>query len=355
MTETTARGLWRQSVALGTLGVLLILLYALTRNEWAGGLLGVVAVVGPALTGWQTRQTDTVAAASANATPPALTGTLAQQFDVTTNELSSAVQAINDVMETQAQGVTQQVALIERTSQRLDEFLSLADEVSEQARSVTAASDQTADTADDGQQAIEASIGGMERIREQVTVIADAIATLANLTQRIDTIVSSVSEIATQSNLLALNASIEAARAGAHGRGFAVVADEVRTLAGQSTDAANQVRTLLREVQAAIAETIDATQLGMSQVRQGVETSQQADDAMRRIATEIHDSNRAARSIYDAIRQQVQGLEEISANMERLNRITQENRNEMQVIRTVSTNLTRLSDALQRTVNGPPA
>lgn len=352
MTETTARGLWQQSVALGILGVLLLSLYILTGNRWAGGLLGAVAVAGPLLTGWQARRArrlPPLGPSRDTGSPPAA-GPLTQQFNVTTNELASAVQAINNVMETQAHGTAQQVTVIQQTSQRLDEFLSLADEVSEQARVVTATSDQTARTADSGQQALDASIAGMERIQEQVTVIADAIATLATLTQRIDTIVSSVSEIATQSNLLALNASIEAARAGAHGRGFAVVADEVRALAGQSTDAANQVRTLLQKVQTAIAETIDATQLGMSQVKQGVETSQQADDAMRQIAVEIHDSHQSARSIYDAIRRQVQGLEEISANMERLNRITQQNRAEMQVIRTVSTNLTRLSNALQRTL-----
>jgi len=273
---------------------------------------------------------------------------LSRKLETTVAELASAVHAINDVSATQSTGSAEQVQMIQETNVLLNEFIDLSDQVSSEARSVTQISDQTAAASNSGRTAIELSIAGMEQIRSQVAVIAETIATLARLTRRIDTIITSVSEIATQSNLLALNASIEAARAGVHGQGFAVVADEVRSLSGQSTQAASEVRTLLREVQGAITETINATQNGMEEVNRGVHTTRQADEAMTLIANEIDTSNEATRKIYRVIRHQVDGLEEININIERINHITQQNAEGMRVIQTVSANLTRLSTELQR-------
>jgi methyl-accepting chemotaxis protein len=284
-------------------------------------------------------------------TPDTSAHQLTQQLDVTAAELVKAVQAINDVAQTQLAGANEQTGVIQQVNRLLAEFINLSDEVSSKAHFVTQTSDQTTNAANSGQTAIEASIAVMDQIREQVAMIAETIATLARLTRRIDTIITSVSEIATQSNLLALNASIEAARAGVHGRGFAVVADEVRTLAGQSTQAAGEVRTLLREVQSAITDAIDATQLGMQAVSSGVVRTRQAEGTMRQISEEVHNSTEASRDIYEVIRRQIEGLETISINMERINQIARQNATEMQVVRTVSTNLTHLSNELQETLN----
>lgn len=275
---------------------------------------------------------------------------LTEQIEMTLTELSSAVEAINEVSQAQSLGASEQANVIHQISHSLNDFLDLSDRVSEKVQAITQISDQTTIASNSGQTAIQTSITGMEQIRQQVAVIAETIATLARLTRRIDTIITSVSEIATQSNLLALNASIEAARAGTHGRGFAVVADEVRTLAGQSTQAANEIRTLLREVQGAITETIDATQTGMEEVNSGVQMTRLADDAMRQIADEINTSNEATRDIYQVIQQQVNGLEEISMNIERVNHIARQTVSGMQVIQTVSANLNRLSATLKQTL-----
>jgi methyl-accepting chemotaxis protein len=276
---------------------------------------------------------------------------LVAQLEITADELGRAVQAINDVAEMQSTGADEQDTVINATNQLLQEFLELSERVEQQAKSVRSITDQTTVVSQTGQVAIEAAINGMEQIRQQVTLIAETIARLASLTERIDRIITSVSEIATQSNLLALNASIEAARAGIHGRGFAVVANEVRVLAGQSTEAANEVRSLLSEVQQAISETIEATQSGMSQVNQGVSTSRQADEAIRQITNEVNTSNKATYDIYSAIQQQIEGLETILINMDRINHITQQNVAGMHVVRTVSSNLTRLSVQLDDTLN----
>ncbi|MEL6148056.1 MAG: methyl-accepting chemotaxis protein [Chloroflexota bacterium] len=254
--------------------------------------------------------------------PRTMPGGLTQRLSITIAELAGAVSAINEVASTQSSGASEQVRVIAETNTILGEFIDLSEQVRSESQEVAQIADQTTAASNSGRAAIEESIAGMERIRKQVVVIAETIATLARLTRRIDAIITSVSEIATQSNLLALNASIEAARAGVHGQGFAVVADEVRTLSGQSTQAASEVRTLLREVQAAITETIDATQSGMEEVNRGVTTTREADEAMKMIAREIDTSNDTTRKIYRVIQHQVDGLEEININIERINHIT---------------------------------
>jgi methyl-accepting chemotaxis protein len=275
---------------------------------------------------------------------------LLTRIHVTVDGLVRAAQAINDVTEQQSEGANEQVDVLKLTNTMMDDFLKLSEQVNQQARAMTETSQQTSEVSEDGQTAIRQAITGMDQIREQVNAIGTTIVTLAQLTRRIDEIITSVSEVATQSNLLALNASIEAARAGAHGRGFAVVADEVRALSLQSTNAARQVRDILAEIQAAVRQTVSATEAGMQQVDAGAEVTRQADHIMQQLAENVAASNQGVRAIYEVIRQQAQGLEEIAISMERVDRITQQNLTSTRMITTVSTNLTRLADELQEAV-----
>jgi methyl-accepting chemotaxis protein len=262
------------------------------------------------------------------------------------DHLALIANSIKDVTVQQSGGAREQVDLIKRMNQLLDDFLELSQSTQDQARSLTGLAKQAAETSASGQTAIQQAIQGMSQIRAQVTAIATTILSLAQFTQRIDDIISSVSEIATQSNLLALNASIEAARAGAHGRGFAVVADEVRSLSQQSTNAAKQVRVILGEVQAAMKETIRATEDGLKGVDAGVEMTQQADQVMMQLVENVNSSHKGVNRVYEIIRSQVDGLEEISIAMERLDRITQQNLAGARAFEAASADLAKLATSL---------
>lgn len=272
---------------------------------------------------------------------------LVTHIQVTADGLTRATQAINDVTTQQSQGAADQVNIIGQANELLEHFLKSSEQIREQARSVTLMAGHTAEFSEKGQAAIAQAIDGMHEIRAQVSAIAQTIVKLGQLTRRIDEIIMSVSEIATQSNLLALNASIEAARAGAHGRGFAVVAEEVRTLSQQSTSAAQQVRAILGEIQSAMRETIDATQVGMQGVDGGVALTQEADKVMVHLAENVNESYRAVKSIFDVIRQQMEDLEQIAINMDMIDRITQQNLTSTRMVETVSSNLTNLAAELQ--------
>lgn len=276
------------------------------------------------------------------------------QMHVTVDGLVRSVQAINEATQQQSSSAGEQSDVISVTNNLLDDFLKLSERISEQALNVTKTAQETAEISGQGQEAITQAIVGMDDLREQVAAIGKTIVTLAELTRKIDEIITSVSEIATQSNLLALNASIEAARAGVHGRGFAVVADEVRSLAQQSTQAAAQVRAILAEIQNAMKETIRATEVGMDGVNDGVARTQEANEVIVQLSESVTASNMAVRDIYDVIRQQAQGLEEISISMDRIQMITQNTMASTRAVEAVSTNLTRLASDLQSAVGQLP-
>ena len=150
---------------------------------------------------------------------------------------------------------------------------------------VTMAAGQMAEVAEGGGLAVQETVASMESIREQVETTATQVRDLDQKGQQIGQIVSTIEAIAQQTNLLALNAAIEAARAGEHGRGFAVVADEVRKLAEQSSSATKEIATLIESVRGTVSATVEAIELTQSRVDAGTEHSQLAGTSLKEIVS----------------------------------------------------------------------
>lgn len=300
-------------------------------------------------------QTDAAPLSMETSLPPESLSFLNTRMNVTVDGLIRASNALNDVSEQHAGSAREQAEVITRANQRLDDFLTMSGNIREQVRSVTQTAREAAAISEEGRTAIRQSMESMDDIRAQVEAIGDTITTLARLTRRIDTIISSVSEIATQSNLLALNASIEAARAGTQGRGFAVVANEVRVLAQQSTESASQVREILGEIQKAMKDTVAATRAGLEHVEHGLERTQRARTVMQTLGDNVDDSRTAVNDIYDVIRQQAEGMEDIVIQMDRMQRLTQDSLGSVRTAEAVSSNLSRLARDLKSVVQQEPA
>jgi methyl-accepting chemotaxis protein len=195
----------------------------------------------------------------------------------------------------------------------------------------------------EGQKVVSESVAAMEKLSEQVKAIALAITDLNEQTLQIGDIITTVKDVAEQSNLLALNASIEAAKAGDQGRGFAVVAMEMRTLAEQSKMAANQVRALLGEVQKGTRAAVTATEEGSRRALAAMELAQRAGEAIVGLSDLIRDSSLAARQIAGNTRQQTIGVEQIAAAMNELTIAMQDNVEGTKRIEQVAGNLSTLS------------
>lgn len=275
---------------------------------------------------------------------------LQDKLSFTSGSIQTVVQALKEVADDLSEGTREQAGLISTANQQIDSFLEQAERIGQFTREITRSTQQTGQLAQSSEAALVQSLTQMNNLKNEVTTIGQAISKLALLARRIDSIIATVGEIATQSNLLALNASIEAARAGAQGKGFAVVADEVRALSQQSDQAARQVRGILDEIQAAVLRAVEAGETGTEQADTSIQAAQQAGDAVRQIARQINDIHRTLLQINTAVQAQTTDMETIGIQMERLNRISQQSVVSTRVTEQVTENLTRLSADLGQAV-----
>jgi len=195
----------------------------------------------------------------------------------------------------------------------------------QQARGLSQGARQVTDVSETGLLAVEQSIEGMRRIHNRMGEVVDAVVQLSNQSLAIAEIISTVSDLAEQSNLLALNASIEAAKAGEQGKGFVVVAQEVKALAAQSREATNQVRRILSEVQRATQGTVSVVQEGSTAVEQGLAQSQQAGETIRLLSDSVNEGAQAAVQIGASAQQQMAGMDQLVLAMENIRSASTEN------------------------------
>ena len=179
-------------------------------------------------------------------------------------------------------------------------------------------------TAEEGGGVVEQTVTGMNAISEAVSASADSVRELGARGEQIGQVIEVINDIADQTNLLALNAAIEAARAGEHGRGFAVVADEVRKLADRTTKATEEVADSIRAIQNETENAVERMQSGTEQVAKGVELAGQAGAALREIVGGTRDVSSLVQSIAAGAEQQSSASEEVSRNADAIKAVTQQ-------------------------------
>ena len=224
-----------------------------------------------------------------------------------------------------AAGAAETATAVSETTATVEEVKQTAQLASQKARVVAEGAQQLAEVAQGGRRAVEQAIDGMQRIQQQMESIATTIVRLSEQGQAIGEIIAAVTDLAEQSNILAVNAAIEASRAGEQGKGFAVVAQEVRSLAEQSRQATAQVRAILGEVQRTTAAAVLATEQGHKAVAAGVEQSAEAAEAIRRLSGSIEQSAQAATQIAASSQQQMVGMDQVALAMENIRQASSQN------------------------------
>ncbi|WP_119300704.1 HAMP domain-containing methyl-accepting chemotaxis protein [Dongia deserti] len=249
-----------------------------------------------------------------------------------------------------ASGAAETATAVSQTTATVEEVKQTAQLSSQKARYVSDSAQKVAQVSQTGRKSVDDAIQAMHRIQEQMESIAESIVRLSEQSQAIGEIIASVNDLAEQSNLLAVNAAIEATRAGEAGKGFGVVAQEVKNLAEQSKHATAQVRTILGDIQKATSAAVLATEQGNKAVEAGVKQSMEAGETIRLLAESIAEAAQAATQIAASSQQQMVGMDQVALAMENIKQASVQNVSGTKQAETAAQDLQRLGQKLNALV-----
>ncbi|WP_207484051.1 methyl-accepting chemotaxis protein [Arenibaculum pallidiluteum] len=259
-------------------------------------------------------------------------------------EVSQIVASVQE----QASSTKQQAAAVQEITSTVEEISQSAEQVSGMAREVGGAADDAVATGRFGLQAVLDTTAAMEAIRSQAESVAETVVMLSERTQAVGEIIATVNEIAEQSNLVALNAAIEAADAGEQGRRFAVVASEIKALADQAKEATKQVRSILEQTQKGINTSVMLTEEALKRVASGRDKTSSAEEAIRRMAASIQENADSFQQVAAATGQQQIGLEQIAQGLHQIRQASLQTATSTDQLARTSGELNGLADALAR-------
>lgn len=265
------------------------------------------------------------------------------QLSAAANQLHSTAEQIATAAEEVAcQSVTVATASEEMSATSHDISLncSLASEISSRANA----------TASGGATVVQETLEGMHKIAERVQESARTVENLGARSDQIGAIVGTIEDIADQTNLLALNAAIEAARAGEQGRGFAVVADEVRALADRTTKATKEIGEMIKAIQGETTGAVNSMENGVREVERGMDSSRKSGDALQQIVDAINDVSMQVHQIATAAEEQTAVTGEISSNIHQITDVVHDTARGAHDTAAAAAQLSSLAAELQRMV-----
>jgi PAS domain S-box-containing protein len=264
------------------------------------------------------------------------------------NVLSSSASEILLSTTEAASGISETATAVSETTTTVEEVRQAAQVTSQKAGQVSENAQMAVKTAQNGKNAVKELIEGMNHIRERVESIAESIVRLSEQGQSISEIITTVNDIADQSNLLAVNAAIEAAKAGEQGKGFAVVAQEIKSLAEQSKQATARVRAILGDIQKGTTAAVMATEQGSKAAEAGTRQSVTAEETIGILADYISEASQAATQISVSSQQQMAGMEQVASAMENIKQTSAQNAVSARQVETAAHNLHDLSQKLKQ-------
>ena len=248
---------------------------------------------------------------------------MVKQVSSSTSQLGAAAEQMSVITETTDAGIQRQRSQTEQVATAMNEMTSTVQEVARNASEAAASAHNADDETRNGHEVVQATVNAINALAVEINQASDVIQRLEEDSQSIGTVLDVIRGIAEQTNLLALNAAIEAARAGEQGRGFAVVADEVRTLAGRSHDATQDIQEMIERLHLGVNAAVNDMEQVKKRASEGVEQVEAAAEALAEIsgsATMVNDMNT---QVAAASEEQTSVAEEISRNIENINQMSE--------------------------------
>jgi methyl-accepting chemotaxis protein len=239
--------------------------------------------------------------------------------------LSSASSEILTITTQLSSASSQTATTVNESSDTVESVRTKTELINQKTKEVSEKAVNALNDSVDGQKSVQEILDGMNHIQRQMDMIGMNVIKLSEQSQAIGEIIATVTDISEQSNLLAVNASIEAAKAGEFGKGFAVVAHEIHNLAEQSKQATANIRTILTDIQRGVSSTVISTEKGTSSVADAVRLTSDAREAIEVLTRSTAESSRQAIEIASSIHEQAAGMDQISVAMEKIRDAAQKN------------------------------
>jgi len=262
---------------------------------------------------------------------------------------TSSAEILTTVNEISA-GAAETATSVSETTTTIEEVQQTAVIANQRAQSLIESSQKAADSAEKGKESVLEVIDAIRKIDQQMTIISETVVKLTEQNRTIGEITSFVSDIADQSNLLAVNAAIEAAKAGEHGRGFTVVAQEIRSLADQSKKATKQVKDILNDVNKSVIQAVGVTEQASRTVENGLKLVQQSGEVIDMLAENVENTANASIQISSSSHQQMAGMDQIVPAMENIKNASEQNLRGIQQVQSVSHDINQLGNALKNII-----
>ncbi len=275
---------------------------------------------------------------------------LVQQIISATSQLAAASEEVAVISQQSATNLNNQRSEIEQVATAMNEMSATVQEVSRSADDASGAAANADNEAKAGNSIVQQASHSIDELANEVENAAAVIQQLASDSDAIGAVLDVIKGIAEQTNLLALNAAIEAARAGEQGRGFAVVADEVRTLAGRTQESTQEIESMIDKLQSGAKNAVTAMDAGQEKASVGVEQTKQAGEALAAITRAVTTINEMNTHIASAAEEQAATTEEMNKNIININQLADETSNSAEQSMSASGELSKLAADLQSLV-----
>jgi Methyl-accepting chemotaxis protein (MCP) signalling domain/Cache domain len=265
--------------------------------------------------------------------------------------ITASANEITDTVQSQEISVNQQANSAISTTDSINELEIISDQTAQQADDSANGAQQALSLAEEGTQAVQKTIQEMSDLRDRVDEIAQQIVNLGEQTGQITTVSDLVSDLAKQTNMLALKAAVEAARAGEQGKGFGVVAGEIRKLADESKKSAQKINNLAADIQVAINRTVMVTDRGTKTATIGIQLAENTATTFVGVTDAVNNVYLNSQQISSSTKRQATAIQQVLDAMNTISQDSQESAIGMHKVKTSTYELTQIADELQAAVS----